>query len=435
MPRHKKVTKQDISKIERWLAEDYQARQNDGRACWEKGKDIICKWGVYEENNSYSVKRFIRFKDGGSTWQRLKKPFYREFLQSKRELDNLATYLNGLDPAEVKAGIKYKLKESYIPRTHILNFCRTIKANFLNDDKKDIENRLNSFINYGLNWFQDQKTPKVNEWKKFEKRWGQCLLNYSNDIKDSERIFPKGELRSKNTIVRVIWLMNQFMEYLHEQYPNKYPPTRFSPISNSQFRSLEKLRKAHNLVKKRGHISEEHWLTIRDRIREDEHLKIVELCYEFGLRRSEALALSVNENMYIDNLYIKQQVKSLDYTEEPPRKILKPTKTGEPRRISYAVSINNLSTREIENIIRTAQPISPNQLTKKWRKLQNELGFEYDIHDCRHSFARYIVQELDLKQAMEYLGHLSIQTTNGYIQSKDELSVEKYTPNHLEEVA
>ncbi len=34
MPRHKKVSKQDISRIETWLAEDYdyQARQNDGRA-------------------------------------------------------------------------------------------------------------------------------------------------------------------------------------------------------------------------------------------------------------------------------------------------------------------------------------------------------------------------------------------------------------------
>ncbi|MCB0368114.1 MAG: tyrosine-type recombinase/integrase [Bdellovibrionales bacterium] len=428
MGRHKKFKKEDVSKIQKWLKEDFEERKVKGRIIWNHQTDIICKWGLYSEGEDKgpSIKRFIKRKDGKTTWHRLKKKFYKDFYQSQKELENIVIYLNGLDPAEHRAGIKYRLKEGYIPRVHVINFCREVKNNFLNDDKKDIENRINGFINYGLNWFQN-KTHKVNEWKKYDKKWGQCLLNYNEDIKDSDRIFPLGELRSKNTIIRVIWLMNKFMEYLHQQYPNKYPPTYFDPITNSQFRSLEMIRKQRGLVRDRKHIKSEHWEIIKRNIENDPHLKIIEICYEFGLRRSEALALSSVENLFKDNLFVKEQVKCIDYTNGVMTRIFKPTKTGETRRIPYKASISEISIKRIATIIDTFEFISPNQLTKKWRVLMNELNLDYDIHDCRHSFCRNLfkIKNLDIKTAMEYSGHKELQSINGYLRSKSEFSEEK----------
>jgi integrase len=61
----------------------------------------------------------------------------------------------------------------------------------------------------------------------------------------------------------------------------------------------------------------------------------------------------------------------------------------------------------------------------KWRELMKSLGFKYDIHDCRHSFCRRIVQKYDAKAAMEFAGHRSIVTTNQYLQSKTAWSEER----------
>ncbi|MDC1174556.1 tyrosine-type recombinase/integrase [Bacteriovoracaceae bacterium] len=302
-----------------------------------------------------------------------------------------------------------------------------IRDNFLNEDKKDIDQRLSRFIMCGLNWFQEQ-TEKVNEWKKFEKRWGECLINMSSNIKQRERIFPEGELRCKNTLVRVVWLMNQFMEYLHGEYPNKYPPIKFNPITKAQFNSLLKERKRRNLVNKRGHIKLDHWNIIKEGIKNDPHLKIVQLCFEFGLRCSEALALSIS-NMFIDNLHIKEQVWKINY--DNGTRVMKPTKTGDPRRIPYNASQGKLTPQQIASIVDGVPVISPNQLTKKWRAKMNELGLDYDIHDCRHSFCRYAVNTFPLKTAMEYTGHKSVETINGYLQSKTEYSTERFSREDL----
>lgn len=432
MGKHKKINQQQVSKIQRWLAEDAaQERLRAGKRLWSQ-EDTVCKWGVYQEPNKdgqtiTTIKRFIKFKDGRSTWQRLKKPFYKDYLNSKRELENLVIYLNGLDPDEHRAGIKYKLKESYIPRVHVIKFQRMVRENFLNKDKKDIDYRLGNFIMYGLNWFQEQ-TEKVNEWKKFEKRWGECLINMSSNIKPRERIFPEGELKSKNTLVRIVWMMNQFLEYLHEVYPNKYPPMRFNPISKSQFNSLLKERKALELVRERTHIKDSDWIKIQEAIKDDPHLKIIQLCYEFGLRRSEALSLTI-ENLFIDNLHVKEQVWKVDYNTDSY--IFKPTKTGDPRRIPYKASQSKLTPQQIAKIIDGVPIISPNQLTKKWRAKMIALGLKYDIHDCRWSFCRYAVNAFPLKTAMEYTGHKSIETINGYLQSKTEHSKEKLSREDL----
>ncbi|MDP7320516.1 MAG: hypothetical protein QF441_07895 [Bacteriovoracaceae bacterium] len=204
--------------------------------------------------------------------------------------------------------------------------------------------------------------------------------------------------------------MNKFMEYLHQKYPNKYPPTYFDPITNSQFRSLEMIRKQRGLVRNRKYIKDEHWEIIKRNIENDPHLKIIEICYEFGLRRSEALALSSVENLFKDNLFVKEQVKCIDYTNGVMTRIFKPTKTGETRRIPYKASISEISIKRIATIIDTFEFISPNQLTKKWRALMNELNLDYDIHDCKHSFCRNLfkVKNHDIKTTMEYSGHKEI---------------------------
>jgi hypothetical protein len=300
MGKHSKVEKDHVSKIQKWIAEDHQARQKAGRKTWDHQKDIICKWNVYHEkikkldkrsNKKVDkveprIKRFIKFADGTTTWQRLNIKFYREFLSNNKELENLCIYLNGLDPVEVRAGLKYKLKEAYIPRTHVLKFFNLIKSEYINDDKKDIETQLNNWIRYSLNWFQAQ-TPKVENWKKLERKWGKSLINVDDGISDKDRVFPKGELRSKNTIIRIIWMTNKFMQYLHETYPNKYPPTEFNPISKSQFRQLLKLRKGQDTYKQRRAIDSKTWKRIKTAIKDDPQLSILQLCWEFGLRRSE----------------------------------------------------------------------------------------------------------------------------------------------------
>ncbi len=438
MPR-KKAKKTDVSKIEIWLRNSVQTRADEGKPLWSTdNKDIICKWNTYKEKDNSdnpitTIKRFIKFKNGRTTWQRLKREFYRDYLYSQKELKNLCIYLNGLDPAEVKAGIKYEYKTSFVSKQDIFKFWQQIRSEFVNQDKKDINNRYQNMIRYGLEWFQRQ-TAKPNSWKALDKKWGIALLNTDLNMKAKYRIFPEGELRSKNTIVRVIWMMNKFMIYLNEKHPHKYPLIEFNPITKSQFAGHLKQRKTRNMVTKRCHIPDDKWAVIRDRLRIDPHLKILELCYEFGLRRSEALGLNVDKNMFSDNLLIKDQLDKIDY-ENGNNLIMKPTKTGEDRRIPYQHSINSIPIAMIVEILDTAQIKSPNQTTKRWRELMNDLGYDYDIHDCRWSYCRYVVSNHSLKTAMEYTGHKSIETLNGYLQSVDELSTVKFNRATLALVA
>ena len=262
MGRHKKVKKSDISAIERWITNQVKERQKAKKRVWDEDRDTVCPWNVYEEKQTKDskpakvIKRNIKFKyktkkeakgQPKQTWQRLPRRFYNDYLHSKRELENLCIYLNGLDPAEYRAGIRYKVKTAYLPNRVVLDFIDNTTSEFANDQKKDITNRLNNFVKCGLNWFQNQSS-KVNEWPKHQKRWGICLLNMANNIEDNERIFEKGTLRSKNTIIRVIWLMNKFMEHLHKEYPHRYSAINFDPISPGQFRQLEKKGKTKKII-------------------------------------------------------------------------------------------------------------------------------------------------------------------------------------------
>lgn len=276
MGKHKKFKKNQKSRLEKWIEQDFQARQasqknrskKKRKKVWDPDKDIVCKWNVYDEPQIrlnkknkkkervvvQRIKRNIKIildgkdRNGNSkttqTWQRLKLSLYKEFLGNKRELENICFVLNGQDPGEARVGIKFNSQESCIPRSKVLKFCRLIQKEFVNDDKKDINCRLNNFIKCSFEWFQ-ARDPNPNNWKKFERQWGRCLLNTDASIKDYERIFPENELRSKNTIIRIIWMTNKFMEYLHEIYPNRYPLYYFDPIRPSQFRSQTRLRKGH----------------------------------------------------------------------------------------------------------------------------------------------------------------------------------------------
>lgn len=444
MGRHKKVSKSHISAIEKWLKEQTEHRRKKKKKLWDETKDTVCPWNVYEEKNGDEIttviKRNIKFhyktkkeakNQPKQTWQRLNRKFYKDYIHSQRELENICIYLNGLDPAEYRAGLRYKAITAYLPNRVLLDFIEKTKAEFLNDEKKDINNRINNFIRCGLNWFQ-KKSHKVYEWKKYEEKWGQCLLNMADNIEDEERLYEEGDLRSKNTLLRIVWMMNKFMHHLHKEFPHKYPLIEFDPISNSQFKSLEIKRINAPDYREREMINELHWHKIKKEISKDNQLKVLILCWEFGLRRSEALALTV-DSMFEDNIFINKQLKYLDFKKSNPR-ITKPTKTGKSRHIPYDSSQSEMKPEDIYELISTAEPILPDDATKKWRATLDSMNMPYHIHELRHSFAYSIVNSIgglanrqySLKECMEILGHESIHTTNKYIKSRRPYSKNKF---------
>lgn len=458
MGRHKKVKKSEVdSVIKKWVAHQDKVRAKNGKRVWDEKRDTVCPWNVYEEKQTKDskpvkvIKRNIKFKyktkkeakgQPKQTWQRLPKRFYNDYLHSQRELENLCIILNGLDPSEYRAGIRYKIKTAYLPNRVALEFIENTKSEFLNEQKKDITNRLNNFVRCGLNWFQNQSS-KVYDWPKLQKRWGHCLLNIADNIKEEERIFEKGTLRSRNTILRIIWLMNKFMEHLHKEYPHRYPAIKFDPISSSQFRQLETKRKNRKEYKERRTINDLDWQKIKKLIEKDPQLKILKLCWEFGLRRSEALALALEPKnnsdiisaMCEDSLYIDKQLDELGYGKHDQPKT-KSTKTGNSRHIPYTASQSKMSAEEIYDLIESAEPIHPGEATKKWRELLDSKKLNYIIHEMRHSFAYSIVNSViinsktgdgfSLKECMEILGHESIETTNKYIRHTKNYSDNKF---------
>ena len=250
MGKHKKVTKEQHGLIQQWILA-YTFKKPP-----IQGKDYIGPWELYPESKNnpvYRIKRFIKYKDGGSTWQRLKLDFYEEYLTNNREIERLLIWLNGRDPEEMRAGIKFRVKKAYIPSKHLEDFLKDTKNNFANEDKKEIKSRLNSFQKYGLEWFQKKEVNPL-KWKLYDKEWGICLLNLNPEISNESRIIPAQELRSRNTIKRIIWMMNKFLEYLNDVEPNKYPLITLNPLSRSQLASLEFERKTRNMIRIRGHI-------------------------------------------------------------------------------------------------------------------------------------------------------------------------------------
>lgn len=410
MGTHKKLTKQEESGIQKWL------RAYNFKVPPKVDKDYIGPWSIHPEKKSLRIKRYIKYKDTGrKTWQRLPINFYRHLITNNREMENILILLNeGMDYREYLAKKKFKFKSALIPKTAVLAFEVEIRTNFLNKNKKEINNRLKAFKRYGLKWF-DEIEPNPLKWKQREYEWGQALLNLNDLIPKKNKIFQHGELRSKNTIIRVIWMMNKFLKYLYDNQPAKYPLITLNPISNADFAKLERRRKYLNLVRRRRHINPDHWKIIKPHLKKDNDLAIIELCYEFGLRRNEALRLE-RQFLCIDNLYIKYQIDGDTGTKQDK----KLPKGEEDRRIPHHVS--SLTPFEMYKIIEKNEvsTLNPSQINFKWRHLMKSLGFDYDIHDCRHSFCRRIVQQYDSKMAMEYAGHKSIETTNGYLQSREE---------------
>jgi integrase len=375
-------------------------------------------------------------KTSGKTWQRLDRKFYKKYLTSIRELKNLCIYLNGLDPAQVRAEEKYHIKLAYIPKKAIEEFQKEMIDDFVNDDKKGIKSRINAFTEYGLWWFQN-RTVKLQDWKDHEKRWGKCLLNLDKDIQDDERIFPEGELRSKNTIVRVIWMMNHFLEFIHLKYPHKFPHLKMNPIKKQFFTKLQNERKKRNLARQRRKIDDLSWKKIRTALEKKENieLRILILCWEFGLRRNEALSLT-KKNMKQNSLYIDEQLKLID---QHGQKVRKQTKNKRERHVPYSASPTSISKKEVSKIIREAPPIKPFTITKRWRLLLDSLKIKtpYTIHELRHTFAYNLVNNVyanteegkknfSLKECMDILEHSNISTTNGYIQSSADYSMDDY---------
>ena len=416
MKRQKQVSKQAIGHIQQWI-KDYKWK---GATPDPSKGDSIARWSLHAENNTLTIKRFVKYKNGQTTWQRLKREFYEDLLTKEKELENLIIFLNGEDPNEVRALRKFKIKNAYLPRTLVQKFYQETLDNYNNTKKKDIETRLEAFNKYGIEWLTN-KDPNPLKWKKFEKEWGKCLLNMVDTIKQQDRIFPLGELKSKNTLVRVVWLVNHFLEFLYNENPLKYPLIVLTPITKADFARLEQIRKSRDLVKIRSHINPDHWKIIQKKIKDDPDLCVIELCYEFGLRRNEALALN-KESLYSDNILIDKQVNG-----DTDRQLTKLPKNYAKRRIPY--NLSKLWIKTIADIVdKNSKSItSPRIINLKWRKLMKSLGYKYDIHDCRHSFTRrmLIEEQHSVKAVMEFCGHQSIMTTNKYLQSKTEYSNEK----------
>ena len=206
------------------------------------------------------------------------------------------------------------MKLAYVPKKKLTEFRNEMIKDFLNKDKKGIKNRLNAFETYGLKWFQDH-SPRIQDWVSLEKRWGRALINLE-DIPKKDRIFEKGELRSKNTIIRVIWMMNHFLEFIHKEYPHKFPHFKLNPVKKQHFGKLKEAREDRKLTRQRVKIDDISWEKIKKSLYQEDNidLRILILCREFGLRRNEALMLK-NSSMKKHSLFIT----CLLYTSPSPR--------------------------------------------------------------------------------------------------------------------
>jgi len=347
------------------------------------------KWCLFQEKQRWVIRRWE-----AGRYKRLPMKQYAHIRDNEGELKALVHRLN----APVLAREAVAFKHAFISPVLLEEYREQLLAQV--PSEKNALCQYNYLLTYFLNFFIGKLgLADPRQWYAVHKsKWAAFLLE--------QRLSP-------STIRKVVQEANRFMEFLADKRPGEVAAIRFRPISRARFRSLSATR-----ALKKGRerfVRPEEWEEIEKRL--PKNIKAaVSLCYLFGLRRSEALGLTLED---VRKDYLKVARQNL--------KMGKPTilKGKKNRKTPYWYS----TPKAAHSLIRQLVPMSPDTLADEWGKL--ETGFH--LHDLRATFITRALRDYSAREVQLAVGHENLATTMRYAQDHRDFGDDVWRPEDEEE--
>lgn len=387
------------------------------------------RWVIINDNDGGTIipriRRWAHYPNGKKTYERYPSNKYAHLRDNPKELENFVIRLNGEDPDEKRVKLLVKFRHAYINPELLDLYLEYLRTQI--PSKKHALVEFTNLQRYFFGFFivrMGIADPLM--WHRQQNHWAKALLNKidSEDthFKEEWRLFTAGDVRSAKTLRSIVNAANRFMQFLHERRPDEVPPLRFNPLNRAAYKELEARRKLKGKVIIRKFIPANHWETIKQKSPK-EILAWVQLCYAYGLRRSEVMAI---DHSSIMTNYLKVS-KQLTGFPEPNKPVYGPLKGRKERKVPHWFCT---PAQAYELVSQVEGLMHPDTFSRRWAELMAELGFDYDIHDLRHTWiTRAIrlsgVHHRDVQLAA---GHESIETTMGYLHDDRAFGDELFTP-------
>ena len=380
------------------------------------------RWVLFYIKESPQVRRWVYYPDGKKDYERYPAKLWADVKTDPDKLKKFVMRANGLDPNEVRARRKYELKEAYVGKELMDDYIRLLRNEI--PKYKKVKDQIQLLERYFLGFFvQKMGLVEPLEWHRHQEYWGLALINlpnkkgteqYDPKFKEEWRIFGEKETRSPKTLKAIVQAANRFMRFLHKTRPSEIPPLEFDPLSKARLKTIQATRDRLGISIVRYKIPDAHWKAILKACPK-EIKPWVQLCYFYGLRRSEAMAITT-KNILNKKLNLVEQLIALPFPTVPTFDNLK---GKDLRKVLHWF----IDAQELHAILK--DPIKlmcPTGFTQAWGELMDKLGFPYGIHDLRHTWTTRAVRlpgvhPRDVQQAA---GHKHLTTTMGYMRRDDE---------------
>lgn len=347
------------------------------------------RWCLVKDAGNLSIRRWENGK-----YKRLPIAQYKRIRDNPEALAELVSRLNYQVDKEERAKETVQFKHAFISPSLIEQYREFLLAQV--PTERDAQREFRALIKHTLNYFVG-KLSLANplEWHECHKtKWAEYL---------------KALPLAPATLRGLVQGTNRFAHWLHEKRPSEVPPLKFEPLSKATFKQLEAQYELDGDRIERRFVTAEEW----DALKLPAHIEAAAtLCYLYGLRRSEALALEARD-VRRGYLSVERQLKAIGKPGVLKGRMFRKTPHwfGSPERAAALIS--------------KLEPIHPDTFGDDFTEAT---GGAFTLHDLRHTFITRAVRAQNVRDVMLAVGHANIETTMGYLKDDRSLDDEVWRP-------
>lgn len=348
---------------------------------------------------------------------------------NKEQLERFVKQLNiRYVSIQERAKDAYDFKHAFITETLIEQFGERVKSEV---NKKAYAEWLMLIQKRNIHWFIN-KLGKVDpaDWKRLEHKWG-LALTCKLEGREADKLSFFEEPAHPDTIKKHIQVMNRFMLFVHERYPDMITALVFRPVSKAVMREYRFTYGSQGDDYVPGKFIEAaDWEIMKEEV--DEGIRpFMILQYDLGVRRTEAMALT-EDDLWEDSVEISKQLLAI-----PDGKAMTgPPKGRRTRQVKYWFATPMQILAQVKKI----KLMHPSTYSHKFYEEMDRLTekykrpFDYSTHDMRRTWiTRAFDQNKVPTDIMDCAGHADLKTTLKYRRKSSKEGRKKFVPKLVEE--
>jgi integrase len=395
---------------------------------WDKST----AWKVTSEGErGFIILRYLRLKDKSTVKERLDRDLYEFQKQNRHKCEEVCRILNYRLESKKAAKEAWLIRSAFIKvqgselsqKFEAYMFARSSNRKHAKQCRRLVEM-------YFLNYFYNVRQPALYdylEWvaPKVQAEFIEYLLSVRVEASRNRKV--KAAL-SADRITKIRQYSNYFMRFLHQESDGNIPLLQFTfpSITQARLTDHERKRKKHlpDQTSASQYIDEATFKRIY-KAAPEELKSSIWLCYKYGLRRSEVLALEL-ESLKKSHLRVESQLVGLEIERnaDKTRAAIVEKRTGplknrddEGRKVPHWFAKPD----EVYEHLQKLYVVNPSGLTEMWIELMKKMGLSFTFHNLRNAFCSNALRDMnklgisavDVQLAM---GHADLRTTMLYLR-------------------